>query len=96
MPDLRVLYERALSSLPSDKAVDVRISQTNAHACTPSLTRNFQIWNDFYDFENIVSDLATVAKMEKRRLAAYPDNEAFTGMLALVQRYKCGHSTRVF
>ena len=36
----------------------------------------------------MVSDLATVTKTEKRRLTAYPDNESYSGMLSLVQRYK--------
>lgn len=37
----------------------------------------------------MVSDLATVARIEKRRQAAYPENENYAGMLALVHRYKC-------
>ena len=40
----------------------------------------------------MVSDLATVTKTEKRRLTACPDNESYSGMLSLVQRYKYEYS----
>jgi len=65
--NIKVLYERVLSSMPSEKATE--------------------IWNRFLAFEISRGDLPSISKVEKRRAAAYPDQDP-TGFLTSVQRYQ--------
>jgi len=45
------------------------------------------IWEAFMNFEYTSGDLNSITKVEKRRATAHPENESFTGIQALVQRY---------
>ena len=67
----RVLYEKAISSIPPDKTRWVCVFLVGvvwykfsslALACS-------EVWEKFVDFESSVGDLASLIKVEKRRAA---------------------------